>query len=137
MDCGSSWSHRQRGCYGVWRSDHVTRLSFNCSVSVWRWPSQHVITSGGHGDCKPTALLPEDAGVLALATFGTDKEGRILGLHMVVTFGQPMVNYCAVQRTAIQARFTAMQRALPMPYRQTSLPEVLLTTQMTRKVDPT
>jgi hypothetical protein len=81
-------------------------------------------------------FTPEDASVLALATFGTDKEARILGMHMVVTFDQPMVTHWAVQRTAIQAHLTAMQQELLMPYRQASLPEVLLPAQMTRGVDP-
>jgi hypothetical protein len=48
----------------------------------------------------------------------SDKEGRILGIHMVVTFDQPMVTHWAVQRTAIQMRLTAMQQELLMPYRQ-------------------
>jgi len=82
-------------------------------------------------------FTPEDASVLALATFGTDKEERILGMHMVVTFDQPMVTHGAVQRTAIQTRLTAMQQELLMPYRQASLPEVLLPAQMARGVDLT
>ena len=82
------------------------------------------------------ALPPEDASVLALATFGTDKEGCILGMHMVVTFDQPMVTHWAVQYTAIQTRLAAMQQELLMPYRQARLPEVLLPAQMTRGVDP-
>src|SRR4030095_15105676 len=56
MDCGNSWSHRQKGCYDVWRSDHAMWPLFSYSVSAWRWRSQRVISSGGHGDCKPTAL---------------------------------------------------------------------------------
>ena len=75
-------------------------------------------------------FTPEDASVLALATFGTDKEARILGMHMVVTFDQPMVTQWSVQRTAIQARLTAMQQELLMPYRQATLPEVLLPAHM-------
>jgi len=74
--------------------------------------------------------------VLALATFDTDKKGRILGMHMVITFDQPMVTHWAVQRTAIQTRLTAMQQELLMPYRHASLPEVLLPAQMVRGVDP-
>ena len=56
---------------------------------------------------------------------------------MVVTFDQPMVTHGAVQRTAIQTRLTAMQQELLMPYRQASLPEVLLPAQMARGVDLT
>ena len=81
-------------------------------------------------------FTPEDPSVLALATFSTDKEGCILGMHMVVTFDQPMVTHWAVQRTAIQTRLTAMQQELIMPYRHTRLPEVLLPAQMACGVDP-
>jgi hypothetical protein len=70
-------------------------------------------------------FTPEDAGVLALGTFGTDQEARILGMHVVVTFDQPMVTQWATQRAAIQAHLAAMQQDLPMPYRQTDLPQVL------------
>jgi hypothetical protein len=77
-------------------------------------------------------FTPEDAGVLALATFGTDKEAQILGMHMIVTFDQPMVTQWTVQHTAIQARLTTMQQELLMPYSQASFPEVLLPAQMIR-----
>jgi hypothetical protein len=70
-------------------------------------------------------FTPEDAGVLALGTFGTDQDTRILGLHVVVTFDQPMITQWATQRVAIQAYLAAMQQNLPMPYRQTVLPQVL------------
>ena len=70
-------------------------------------------------------FTPEDAGVLALGTFGTDQDARILGMHVVVTFDQRMVTQWATQRAAIQAHFAAMQQDLPMPSRQTVLPQVL------------
>jgi hypothetical protein len=62
-------------------------------------------------------FTPEDAGVLALGTFGTDQDARILGMHVVVTFDQPMVTQWTTQRVAIQVHFAAMQQDLPMPYR--------------------
>ena len=34
----------------------------------------------------------EDAEVLALATFGTNQNADILGMHVVATFDQPMIN---------------------------------------------
>ena len=71
------------------------------------------------------SFTSEDAGVLALATFGTDSDASILGMHAVVTFDQPMITQWAAQRTAIQAHFAAMQRNLPRPYCQASLPQVM------------
>jgi hypothetical protein len=46
-------------------------------------------------------------------------------MHVVVTFDQPMVTQWATQRAAIQAHLAVMQQNLPMPYRQTDLPQVL------------
>ncbi len=67
----------------------------------------------------------EDAAVLALATFSTDANAAILGMHFVATFDQPMINHWASQRAAIQRRLTAMQNDIPMPYRHACLPQVL------------
>ena len=70
-------------------------------------------------------FTPEDAGVLALATFGTDEDATILGIHVVATFDQPMIQRWTAECTAIQAPLAAMQPGLPMPYRQSALPRVL------------
>lgn len=67
----------------------------------------------------------EDAAVLALATFGTDKDGNILGMDFVATFDQPMINQWRAQQTAIQERLTAMKQNLPPPYHKVNLPQVL------------
>ena len=71
------------------------------------------------------SFTPEDAGVLALATFGTDENTSILGMHIVATFDQSMIARWTAQCTAIQAHLAAMQQDLPMPYRQAILPQVL------------
>ena len=66
----------------------------------------------------------EDAEVLALATFGTTSSGDILGMHVVATFDQPMINRWTAQRTEIQRRLLNMQRHLEPPYCHVSLPTV-------------
>ena len=66
----------------------------------------------------------EDAAVLALATFGTDKDAQVLGMHFVVTFDQGMIQQWIAQRGAIRKRLAAMQQNLPAPYRHAPLPEV-------------
>ena len=68
----------------------------------------------------------EDAEVLALATFGTTSNGDILGMHVVATFDQPMINRWTTQRTEIQRRLLNMQRHLEPPYCYVSLPNVEL-----------
>ena len=67
----------------------------------------------------------EDAAILALATFGTDKEGAILGMDYVATFDQPMINHWLVQQQAIQDHLTAMKSNLSAPYHKANLPQVL------------
>jgi len=76
-------------------------------------------------------LTAEDAGVLALATFGMDSNGAILGMHAVATFDQAMIQQWATAGPAIQAHLAAMQRGLRMPYRQATLPQVLRPEQVT------
>jgi hypothetical protein len=66
----------------------------------------------------------EDADVLALATFGTNQSADILGMHVVATFDQPMINQWTAQLEAIQKRLSSMQCNIPVPYRRAPLPQV-------------
>jgi hypothetical protein len=67
----------------------------------------------------------EDAAILALATFGTDKEGAVLGMDFVATYDRPMIQHWSGQREAIQERLAAMCRDIPPPYHHAFLPRVL------------
>jgi hypothetical protein len=67
----------------------------------------------------------EDAAVLALATFGTDKQGATLGMEFVATYDRPMIQHWSGQGEAIQERLVAMRRNLPSPYDNATLPRVL------------
>ena len=66
----------------------------------------------------------EDAEVLALATFGTTLNGDVLGMHVIATFDQPMINQWDAHQTAIRERLSNMQRSLEVPYNSASLPTV-------------
>ena len=66
----------------------------------------------------------EDAAVLALATFGTTPNGDILGMHIVATSDQPMINQWRAYHGEIQKRLSNMQRNLEAPYCHVSLPTV-------------
>lgn len=66
----------------------------------------------------------EDAAVLALATFGTNEVGNLLGTNFVATFDRPMINQWKTQQPAIQERFEAMKQDLPVPYNLAQLPQV-------------
>jgi hypothetical protein len=67
----------------------------------------------------------EDAYVLALACFGTTYGMNTLGMHVVATYDQAMINNWSVQRSKIEKRFQAMRRNLRSPYNQILLPNVL------------
>ena len=69
-------------------------------------------------------LTKEDAEVLALATFGTNQYADILGMHVVVTFDQPMIHQWTAQQEAIQKRLSSMQHNLTVPYSHAPLPKV-------------
>ena len=69
-------------------------------------------------------FTPEDAAVLALATFGTDEGGTLLGTHSVATLDQPMIQNWATRQADILERLTAMQQDIPSPYHEAALPEV-------------
>ncbi len=66
----------------------------------------------------------EDAEVLAIATFGTHLNGHILGVHVVATSDQPMINQWRAHHGEIQKRLLNMQRHLEAPYCYVSLPTV-------------
>ncbi len=73
----------------------------------------------GHGFTR------EDAHVLALATFGTDEVGGMLGVDGLITLDQPFINNFHTQERVLQTRLAAMTRQLPMPYCAAVLPAVL------------
>jgi hypothetical protein len=66
----------------------------------------------------------EDAAVLALATFGTDESGDIIGTYFVATYDQPMMTNWIRRGDEIADHLAAMRRDLPEPYDQVSLPLV-------------
>jgi len=71
------------------------------------------------------AFTREDAAVLALGTFGTDETDSILGMDIVATLDQPMINNWTARQAELQKRLDAMRRDLAAPYNQASLPKVL------------
>jgi hypothetical protein len=72
----------------------------------------------------------EDAAMLALASFGTNESGTILGMNILVTYDQPMMRHWNVQYAHIEERFFAMTSALPLPYNQAVLPKLLRSEQI-------
>jgi hypothetical protein len=64
----------------------------------------------------------EDALVLALATYGTDSTGNILGVDVLVSLDQPFLTNFQRRQKELQARLSAMTNQLPAPYHRARLP---------------
>lgn len=73
---------------------------------------------------KEYGFTKEDAEVLALATFGTNSNGDILGMHILATSDQPMINQWRTCHSDIQKRLLHMQQNFQTPYCHVSLPTV-------------
>jgi len=69
-------------------------------------------------------FTPEDARVLALASFGSNQDGNILGMHWVATYDQPLMSLWTLKQAAIARRLKAMCDQIPHPYSQVGLPKV-------------
>lgn len=69
-------------------------------------------------------FTPEDARVLALASFGSNEGGTILGMHWVATYDQPLMSLWSQKQAAIARRLKAMSGQIPHPYSQVKLPKV-------------
>ncbi len=67
----------------------------------------------------------EDALILALATYGTDSAGAILGVDVLITLDRPFLNNFQAHQARLQTRLLAMTRQLLMPYHRATLPLVL------------
>lgn len=67
----------------------------------------------------------EDSAILALASFGTDKQGAVMGMGFVATFDQPMMNHWLSEEKLIRKRFSEMKKEIPAPYCNAPLPQVL------------
>lgn len=74
---------------------------------------------------ESTGLAREDAAMIALASFGTDEEGAILGAHALVTYDQALINGFSVNHDVLQRRFRAMTAQLSDPFRRATLPRVV------------
>jgi hypothetical protein len=67
----------------------------------------------------------EDALVLALATYGTDMDGDIMGVDWLITLDRPFIQNFETRRAELQIRLRAMTAQLQAPYRHATLPKVL------------
>jgi len=71
-----------------------------------------------------TGLTSEDAMILALGTFGTNAAGDILGVPVIVTADQPLLNGYHEHANTLRRRLRAMAAHLQPPFDQAALPRL-------------
>ena len=71
------------------------------------------------------SLAPEDAMMLALASFGTDDSGAILGVSVLATYDQGLIRTLQDRRPILEDRLQVMLAALNLPFRSVGLPRVM------------
>lgn len=71
---------------------------------------------------ETTGLTREDAVMIALASFGSNQQGNILGTRGLLTYDQRMINGYKQHLSILELRLRAMTRQLPAPFHQTTLP---------------
>lgn len=77
------------------------------------------------GRLRQHRFTREDALILALGTYGTDNEGRILGAYGLITLDKPFIRNFQSQQKILETRLKAMTSQLQSPYRHATLPQVL------------
>ena len=65
---------------------------------------------------ETTGLTREDAAIIALASFGSNQLGNILGVHYVLTYDQGLINGYRDHLTLLNRRLRAMTVQLRPPY---------------------
>lgn len=73
---------------------------------------------------ESTGLTREDVSLVALASFGTDEPGAILGAHVLVTYDQALINGFTTHQSLLRRRLRAMTAQLDDPYRRATLPRL-------------
>jgi hypothetical protein len=73
---------------------------------------------------ETTGLSREDAAMVALASFGTDELGGILGAEWLITYDRPLINGYHNYFSRLERRLGAMKSQLQAPYSQVRLPQL-------------
>jgi hypothetical protein len=73
---------------------------------------------------ETTGLTREDAVIVALASFGSNRRGNILGVHYLLTYDQGLINGYRDHLMLLNRRLQAMTVQLRPPYQQVTLPRI-------------
>lgn len=82
---------------------------------------------------ETTGLTGEDAAIIALASFGSDSQGSILGVHQLFTYDHKMINGYLNHLPVLQRRLQAMTVQLPAPFNQATLPRLISPDEILRE----
>jgi hypothetical protein len=73
---------------------------------------------------ETTTLTREDAAMIALASFGSNRQGNILGTHSLLTYDRAMINSFQKHLLILERRLQAMTAQLSAPFYQAALPHL-------------
>ena len=73
---------------------------------------------------ESAGLSREDAAMTALASFGSNDAGDLLGVHWLATSDQPLINGYRATLPILTRRFHAMTAQLSAPFCQATLPRL-------------
>jgi len=82
---------------------------------------------------ETTGLTREDAALIALASFGSDQQGSILGTLLLITYDQPLINGYLNHLPALKRRLRAMTTQLQAPFHQATLPRLATPDEVLRE----
>jgi hypothetical protein len=79
---------------------------------------------------RELSFSPEDAIIVAYASFGVDLSVQAIGAQIVVTGDLKLVAHFNVKQEEIRGRFEDMISSLPLPYRMLTLPTIMTPTDI-------
>ena len=135
----------ETGALSLWRTaeEHgvtlfISRYTFNVLQRLQPYPLAQVVLNAmpalsptryhprwARRIRESTGLSREDAAMIALASFGSNDAGEILGVHWLATSDQPLLNGYRATLSTLNRRFRAMTAQLPAPFCDAALPHLM------------
>jgi hypothetical protein len=79
---------------------------------------------------RELSFSPEDAIVVAYASFGVDLKTHAIGAQLIVTGDLKLIAHFNVKQEEIRVRFEDMISSLPPPYQTLTLPKIMTPTDI-------
>lgn len=134
----------ESGALSLWRvaeergvSLFISRYSFNVLQRLQPYPLARIVLDAmpvlsptryhsrwARRIRESAGLAREDAAMTALASFGSNDAGDLLGVHWLATSDQPLINGYRAALPTLDRRFHAMTAQLPAPFCEATLPHL-------------